>query len=132
MAERKLNKRITVRLRGSSILEAVTASVLFLILFSLAMQALVGMSTRQVHAGRFVEAEKDYRVELGNVLRGEYSLGKHEKRFPWGSLEILLEPYGKSEGLHQVTIVFRLEREGGKQVRRHIIKLHIKEGLCEN
>lgn len=129
MAGWKLNTGLNPHLEGSSLVEAVTASVLFLILFSIAMQALVGMTSHQVEARCFVAAEQDYRTELQAVLQGEYSSGKHLKKFAWGTLEMVLEPYGTVIGLYRITVAIQPEGNRGNLIRRHVVKLHKRKDL---
>lgn len=110
------------RLQGSSVVEAVTASVIFLLIFSLALQAVVGMSMKEVKTCDFIRGEQAYKAALTECMEGVYTLGVHHADFEWGSMEIQLQKYGKTDELLKVSITLCMKNKAAKTIRCHVIK----------
>lgn len=122
MAGKRVNITAKVFLKGSSIVEAVTASVIFLLLFALALQAIVGMGSKEVRPAHFIEADKAYRKVLDGCVEGIYPIGKYPFRYEWGRMELCLEKYGDTGDLLRVSVTLRMKNNVSRIVHRHIIK----------
>ena len=87
------------RLKASSLLEAVVASVLFMTVFTLSLETI----------GQITLHGEDHHtlIAMDNALqnaRKEYTQQPHEnisltRDFPWGTLDIILSPYQESPDL---------------------------------
>lgn len=87
------------RLKASSLLEAVVASVLFMTVFTLSLETI----------GRITLHGEDHHalIAMDNALqntRNEYTRQPHEnisltRNFPWGTLDITLTAYKESQDL---------------------------------
>ena len=86
-------KRQSIRLPAASLLEAVVASVVLLIVF----------------------AEADYRAACtaSAIRRGAFSEGKTERSYGWGTLTVLIEPYASCPALWQATLTVKIA--GGRK-----------------
>lgn len=129
MAGKKINRVRKRNLKGSSIVEAVTASVIFLLLFTIALQSVVGMSGKEVRATRFIEADKAYRKAIRECTEGVYATGRYSSYFEWGRMEVCLEPYGDRENLLKISVTVCPKNNSVQVIHRHIIKPVKTEGI---
>ena len=98
-------KRRTIRLSAASLLEAVVASVVLLIVFRLTAGPSDGI----------VCAEADYRAACtaSEIRRGAFSEGTTEHSYGWGTLTVLIEPYASCPALWQATLTVKIA--GGRK-----------------
>lgn len=78
-------------LRGTSLLEAVVASAVFLTIFTLTVSILPQLIVRGDDASLVVEAE--YRVEeaFGRYETGVWPCGEYVERYEWGEVTVRVE-----------------------------------------
>lgn len=126
-------KRVSITgketLHGSSVVEAVTASVIFLLLFALALHAVVAIGSKEVRPAHFIEADKAYRKVLKECVDGIYTIGNYPFRYEWGGLELCLEKYGDTGDLVRVSVMLRMKSNASRIVHRHIIKPQNTTGI---
>lgn len=86
-------KRRTIRLPAASLLEAVVASVVLLIVFAASLETVVRLTAGP--SDGIVCAEADYRAAYtaSEIRQGAFSEGKTELSYGWGTLTVLIEPY---------------------------------------
>lgn len=97
------------RLRGSSLLEAIVAAVLFLTVFAVAMELLPRLTVRDDDA--LLVAEADYRV--GRVFdkygSGVWPCGEYVETYYWGTVTVRIERYRDFADLQLVTVAARID-----------------------
>lgn len=91
-------KRQSIRLPAASLLEAVVASVVLLIVFAASLETVVRLTAGP--SDGIVCAEADYRAACtaSEIRRGAFSEGKTERSYGWGTLTVLIEPYASCPG----------------------------------
>lgn len=129
MAGKRVNITGKEILSGSSIVEAVTASAIFLLLFALALHAVVEMGSKEVRPAHFIEADKAYRKVLDGCVEGIYTIGNYPFRYEWGGMELCLEKYGDTGDLVMVSVTLRMKSNASRIVHRHIIKPQNTTGI---
>ena len=106
-------KRRTIRLSAASLLEAVVASVVLLIVFAASLETVVRLTAGP--SDGIVCAEADYRAACtaSEIRRGAFSEGTTEHSYGWGTLTVLIEPYASCPALWQATLTVKIA--GGRK-----------------
>ena len=92
-------KRQSIRLSAASLLEAVVASVVLLIVFAASLETVVRLTAGP--SDGIVCAEADYRAACtaSEIRQGAFSEGTTEHSYGWGTLTVLIEPYASFPAL---------------------------------
>ena len=114
-------KRRTIRLPAASLLEAVVASVVLLIVFAASLETVVRLTAGP--SDGIICAEADYRAACtaSEIRRGAFSEGKTELSYGWGTLTVLIEPYAPCPALWQATLKVKIANGRKKIEYRHLI-----------
>lgn len=98
---------------AASLLEAVVASVVLLIVFAASLETVVRLTAGP--SDGIVCAEADYRAACtaSEIRRGAFSEGKTERSYGWGTLTVLIEPYASCPALWQATLTVKIA--GGRK-----------------
>lgn len=89
-------------LKGTSLVEALVASVIFITVFLIAMNSVVSIS-RVNHSGASpAEMEETIRDCMERFEKGKEDRASYD--YSWGRIEINAESYGKMEDLSDVTL----------------------------
>ena len=101
------------RLPAASLLEAVVASVVLLIVFAASLETVVRLTAGP--SDGIVCAEADYRAACtaSEIRQGAFSEGKTELSYGWGTLTVLIEPYASCPALWQATLTVKIA--GGRK-----------------
>lgn len=91
-------------LRGTSLLEAIVAALVFLIVFAATMELMPRFAIREDDA--VLVAEANYRV--GNVFRkyatGEWPCGEYEETCEWGCIRVVIVPYRDFSDIRSLSV----------------------------
>lgn len=105
-------------LKGTSLVEALVASVIFLTVFLIAMDSLTGIARVNLSVTSYVAME----VATGECLK-QFAAGNTDKAtfgYHWGCVEVTAEPYGQMAGLSEVTVTAK-SSNGYTIIYRYII-----------
>lgn len=102
------------RLPAASLLEAIVASVVLMVVFAVSLETVVRLTAGD--SGSIACAEADYRAAhvLGKVREGTYGEGTTQLTFGWGSLTIRIESYDPCPELWSVTLTMEIPGEHKK------------------
>lgn len=108
-------------LKGASLLEAVVASVLFLIVFLTTMELLPRMTVRDDEGVWAVEA--DYRMmrAFDKYATGLWPAGEYAEEYAWGNVIVKIAPYRTLDDLQTVEVTARVNGVRRRIVHRQII-----------
>jgi len=106
-------KRRTIRLSAASLLEAVVASVVLLIVFAASLETVVRLTATPSEDVACVDA--DYRAACiaSEIRQGAFSEGTTELTYGWGTLAVRIEPYAPCPTLWQATLTVKIA--GGRK-----------------
>lgn len=106
-------KRQSIRLPAASLLEAIVASVVLLIVFAASMETVVRLTAGP--SDGIVCAEADYRAACmaSEICRGAFEEGTTELSYGWGTLTVHIEPYAPCPTLWQATVTVKIA--GGRK-----------------
>ncbi len=108
-----------VKVKGSTIIEVMVASILFIIIFSAGLEIVARVTASSPTAGWYIEAENSHRIILMECRAGFYPFGETLQEFGKGRVRVTMSPYREFKNLSEVKIEFEL---GGRQLEyRHII-----------
>lgn len=106
-------------LKGSTLIEVIIASVIFMSVFAISLETVSRLTVRQddnlalVEAGhRMEECFRDYAGRDEGVYTREYE---------WGTVRVLLRPYREYERLHEMVITAEMKHK--KMELRHVVEI---------
>lgn len=101
-----------MKLKATSLLEAIVASVVFLIVFGMAMTSAVNL--RKLGTPDWARIERDF-----NEFRKQNPENGEQYEYDWGRIEATCSDYHDVPGLLDVQITIRL-KDGRKTVYRYL------------
>lgn len=96
-------------LEASTILEVIVASVLFLILFSLAMEMLVRIAGRQPD-NALLQAEIDRKACVHEFKTGVFEQGEYVREYDWGTITITVSPYRTLQDIDELHFLIHISK----------------------
>ena len=81
------------RLPAASLLEAVVASVVLLIVFTASLATVVRLTATPSEGMACVDADYRAACTASEIRQGAFSEGTTERSYGWGTLTVLIEPY---------------------------------------
>ena len=106
-------KRRTIRLPAASLLEAVVASVVLLIVFAASMETVVRLTATPSEDVACVDADYRAACTASEIRQGAFSEGTTERSYGWGTLRVRIEPYASCPTLWQATLTVKIA--GGRK-----------------
>lgn len=107
-------------IKASTIIEAMVASILFLLAFSIGIESIIKAASIKSDTLTYLSADNQYMKCLYECKNHVYSYGEHIIEFEWGEITLILEPYNNYEQILQATIRVKV----GHEVQEYI---HILE-----
>ena len=109
------------RLPAASLLEAIVASVVLLIVFAASMETVVRLTATPSEGMACVDA--DYRAACiaSEIRQGNFGEGMTKLTYGWGTLTVLIEPYASCPALWQATLTVKVAGGRKKIEYRHLI-----------
>ncbi len=109
-------------LRAASLLEAIVAAVVLLLVFTATMELLPRFTLRNDDA--LLVAEAEYRVDraFDTYASGVWPQGEYIEHYDWGTVSIRLEPYRKYGDLQLVTITAHIEGSSKRIIHKEVIQ----------
>ena len=101
------------RLSAASLLEAVVASVVLLIVFAASMETVVRLTATPSEDVACVDADYRAACTANEIRQGAFSEGTTELSYGWGTLTVLIEPYASCPALWQATLTVKIA--GGRK-----------------
>ena len=108
-------------IRAASLLEAVVAAVVFLIVFTIAMELLPRLTLREDET--LLVADAEYRVAraFDKYATGVWPVGVYSESYDWGTVEIKLTPYRNYDDLQMLIVLTHIDGSRKRIARRQII-----------
>ncbi len=101
------------RLPAASLLEAVVASVVLLIVFAASLETVVRLTATPSEGMACVDADYRAACTASEIRQGAFSEGTTERSYGWGTLTVLIEPYASCPALWQATLTVKIA--GGRK-----------------
>lgn len=104
------------QLKGSSLLEAIVAAVIFLLVFTAVMELMPHFAVRRDNTLLLVEA--DYRLMRAyeRYATGLWSCGEYSEKYDWGKVVIRITLYGGFSDLQSVEAIVHINGDN-KRIR---------------
>ena len=117
-----MGKLIDNHLKGSTLIEVITASVLFLTLFIASFSILSALVPANRNALELIEA--DYRASLlfQELSDGTHQDGTYATQYVWGKIDATLEPYFPHNDLQQLSITISLHNNRKQIIYRYVVE----------
>ena len=110
------------RLRGASLVEALVAAVVLLVVFAATLELLPRLSVRGDDA--LLTAEAEYRVgrAFDKYGSGLWPAATYAEHYDWGAVTIRVEPYRDHGDLQLVTVTACFDGSGKRIVHNQIVE----------
>lgn len=109
-------------LKGTALLEAVVASVLFLTVFAVTLELIPRLAVRDDDALRVAEA--DYRMmrAFEKYASGVWPEGSYVENYAWGTVSIRVCEYRSAEQVQSVEVSAEIEGSRRRTVFRQLVE----------
>lgn len=101
--------KLKTKLPGSSMIEAIVASLIFMIVFVASLSVITGYSLREDESYALLEAERRLSDCFDRYGDGTWAQGVYTDTFEWGVITTAIAPYDGYEGMQQVAMQARLD-----------------------
>jgi len=100
-------------LKGSALIEVVTASVIFLAVFIASFSILSELTPADRNAIQLIDADYRASIVFRELSDGLHDDGDYNTRYSWGEINARLEPYAEYPDLQQlsITVIFNNSRK---------------------
>jgi hypothetical protein len=105
------------KLKGSSMVEAIVASLIFITVFAISLTTLTRLTLRKDEGYVLLEAERamaECSMRYGN---GTWSEGEYNDDFEWGEITTVIAPYSDYKRIQQVSL--RVTIRGSRKTIEH-------------
>ena len=117
-----MGKMIDRRLKGSTLIEVITASIIFLIVFIASFSVLSGLTPAENNAIELVDA--DYRASsvFRELSDGLHEDGRYNTDHSWGKINATLEAYSDYADLQRLNITVTLAKSNKRIVYNYVVE----------
>lgn len=117
-----MGKIIGKCLKGSTLIEVITASIIFLIIFIASFSVLSGLTPADNNAIELVDA--DYRASFvfRELSDGLHEDGRYNTEYSWGKINATLEPYSDYADLQRLSITVTLTKSNKRIVYNYVVE----------
>ena len=91
--EKQFDRWFKIRLKGNTLIEVVTASVIFMIVFSMTMNILSGLSARSNNRANHIIMERDLKAGVESIKNNGIPDGEKVRYYEWGEMRIGISEY---------------------------------------
>lgn len=102
---------LRTKLDGSTVMEVIVASAIFMLVFFMAMDILPRIGS-MVPDGTLLRMEVDMKACIHEFVSGGYDGEEHIRTYDWGQISVAVKPYDRLEELRDMT--FTAETGNGK------------------
>lgn len=111
--------RLKCTIAGSSMIEAIVASIIFLAVFLISLSTVTGFTLRPDEGYVLLEAGRQLNACVDRYGDGTWPEDtSYEEEYGWGSIEIRITPYRDFDDIRTVAITVHLN--GSRKVIEHI------------
>lgn len=109
-------------LRGSSLVEAVVAAIVLMIVFGTTLELLPRLAMRDDEALVTIEAEYRAGRAFDKYASGLWPEGEYAERYEWGEVAVRIGPYGEREEVQTIVVTARIDGSRKRIVLRQLIR----------
>lgn len=109
-------------LRADTLIEAIVASVIFLLVFGISLETISRLSLYHNQDPLFVEV--DYRLKscFEEFSGGSYEYAVYHRKYTWGTITIDIKPYKEYSGIQEITLSAKIKHRLQSIEYRHLVK----------
>lgn len=110
------------RLKGASLIEAIVAAVIFLLVFTAALEVVPRLTVRGDDTALLIEADYRMKRAFGKYATGIWPCGEYAEEYEWGHVTVTIAPYRDFPDLQTVDIRTYIKWSGKRLGIRQIIE----------
>ncbi len=110
------------KLKGTSLIEAIVAAVIFLLVFVTALELMPRLSVRDDDA--LLVAEAEYRVgrTFDKYASGVWPVGEYAEKYVWGGITTRIEYYRNFDDIQQITVTAKINGNRKRIVHKQLVE----------
>lgn len=112
----------SMRLPALSLIEVIVASLIFLTVFTISLQTVVGLTARQNDDAVYIVADMAIKTTYTEYYMGRIDMPEYKIEYSWGDITGQLIPYNDYDGIEELTLIARLSRGGREIIYRYLIE----------
>lgn len=109
-------------LRAASLVEAIVAAVVLMIVFAATMELLPRLTLREENAPTVAEAEYRAAEAFDKYTSGLWPAGEYAERYDGGEITVRVEPYRHYGDLQLVTVAVRIDGSRKRIVHKQLVE----------
>lgn len=113
--------KLNMCIKGSTVIEVIVASIIFLVIFTLSMDTLVRISSKSNTSIELIDAQSKvtdmYRLAIDNLEKGQI-----EREYSWGRVVATIAQYKDYNDLKQITITATIKKSKQQLKRYYIVE----------
>lgn len=113
--------RLKQTLGGSSMIETIVASMIFLLVFTISLSTVTGLTLREDEGYALIEAERRLADCSGRYCDGTWAQGEYTEEFDWGKITVTITDYGDYGQIRQVILRAALNNGRKKLEYRRLV-----------
>lgn len=117
-----MGKIIGWRLKGSTLIEVITASIIFLIVFIASFSVLSGLTPAENNAIELVDADFRASSVFRALSDGLHEDGWYDTQYSWGKINATLAPYPDYADLQRLRITVTLAKSNKRIVYNYVVE----------
>lgn len=110
------------RLKASTLIEVVTASVIFLIVLTASLSILARLPVGEEESRALIEADSVFALTLDELSDGAHPDGDYDASHLWGEINATLQPYDDYPDLQQLTLTATITNSHKRIHRSYVIE----------
>jgi len=110
------------RVKAASLVEAVVAAVVLLVVFAATMELLPRLSVRDDEAPALAEAEYRATQVFAEYASGLWPAGRYTERYDGGEATVLVEPYRQYSDVQLITVEVRTDGSRKRIIHRQLVE----------
>lgn len=111
------------RLKASTLIEAMVAAVIFLIVFAVSMQTISKLTVKDNIGVILIEADYRTKIIFNRFTGGEYVSGSYVEKFDWGEITTVVCPYRDYTTLQLIAVTATINNSDKRIEYREIIEI---------
>ena len=117
-----MGKTITNIIRGSTLIEVITASIVWMAVFIASFSILTSLTSTKSHPEELIEADCRIRETYRKLSEGWYPEGEYCTQYSWGKIIARIRPYEEYPALLQLSITASFKTNRKQIVNKYVVE----------
>ena len=117
-----MGKTVTNIIRGSTLIEVITASIVWMAVFIASFSILTSLTSTKSPPKELIEADCRIRETYRKISEGWYPEGEYCTQYSWGKIIARIRPYEEYPDLLQLSITASFKTNRKQIVNKYVVE----------